>query len=406
MKYDVVVIGAGIQGAGVAQAAAAAGYSVLVLEQMAPAAGTSSKSSKLIHGGLRYLESAQFGLVRESLHERALLLKLAPDLVKLEPLHIPIYGNSSRNALTIRTGLSLYALLAGLDKDALFKQLPRHAWGGLAGLKQGNLKAVFRYYEAQTDDAALTRAVLYSAMQLGAELEMPARFIGAQRNAQCCRVDYESARGQQTASCRVLINCAGPWALNVLERIKPNRPLPAIELVQGSHLLLPPLLDQYFYLEAPQDKRAVFVLPWKGQLMVGTTEKIHQGAPEQSACSTEERDYLLAILQHYFPTLQVPRNQIDTFAGLRVLPKSDKSAFSRPRDVLFDVDDERQPRVLSVMGGKLTTYRTTAQMALARLKGSLPTKEGRADTARLPLTPVDEVVITGVTSNLLKAGTC
>ena len=125
MKYDIVVIGAGIQGAGVAQAAAAAGYSVLVVEQTAPAAGTSSKSSKLIHGGLRYLESGQFGLVRESLHERALLLKLAPELVKLRPLHIPIYEESTRSALTIRAGLSLYAVLAGLNKASLFTQLPK-----------------------------------------------------------------------------------------------------------------------------------------------------------------------------------------------------------------------------------------------------------------------------------------
>src|SRR6478609_4072611 len=123
MKYDFVVIGAGIQGAGVAQAAAAAGYSVLVLEKSAPAAGTSSKSSKLIHGGLRYLETGQFGLVRESLQERALLLRLSPDLVKLQPLHIPIYKNSTRRALTIRAGLSLYAVLAGLDENSLFRQL-------------------------------------------------------------------------------------------------------------------------------------------------------------------------------------------------------------------------------------------------------------------------------------------
>jgi len=404
MKYDVVVIGAGIQGAGVAQAAAAAGYSVLVLEQTAPAAGTSSKSSKLIHGGLRYLETAQFNLVRESLHERALLLKLAPELVRLEPLHIPVYNTSLRSPLKIRAGLSLYAFLAGLDRNALFKQLPSSQWDELVGLNKQNLKAVFRYNEAQTDDAALTRAVLHSAMNLGAQLEMPARFIGAQRNSQCCRVDYETRSGQQTASCRVVVNCAGPWALNVLERIKPSRSLPSIELVQGSHILLPPLLDQYFYLEAPSDKRAVFVLPWKGRLMVGTTEKIHKAAPEESACSQEERDYLLATLQHYFPSLAIPGDQIDSFAGLRVLPKSDQVAFSRPREVLFDVDDEHQPRVLSVMGGKLTTYRATAQMALARLKGSLPTKEKKADTSRLPLTPVDESDIVSTNIELLKTG--
>ncbi len=125
MKYDLVVIGAGVQGAGVAQAAAAAGYTVLVLEQSSPAAGTSSKSSKLIHGGLRYLESGQFGLVRESLRERAILLRLAPDLVKLQSLHIPVYKNAKRSSITIRAGLSLYSLLSGFDSNAMFRSLPK-----------------------------------------------------------------------------------------------------------------------------------------------------------------------------------------------------------------------------------------------------------------------------------------
>jgi glycerol-3-phosphate dehydrogenase len=389
MKYDTVVIGAGIQGAGVAQAAAAAGYSVLVVEQTAPAAGTSSKSSKLIHGGLRYLETAQFGLVRESLRERALLLRLAPELVKLRPLHIPIYDDSTRSPLTIRAGLSLYSLLAGLNKDSLFAQLGRDQWPALAGLRQENLKAVFRYYEAQTDDAGLTRSVLQSAVILGADLLMPARFIGAERNGQCCKVEIETDKGHESISCRVLVNCAGPWAGEVLSRVAPALISPAIELVQGSHLLLPPLLDQYFYLEAPQDKRAVFVLPWEGRLLVGTTERAFTGAPERSVCSPEERDYLLATLRHYFPKLALPAaGEVETFAGLRVLPKSDKNAFSRPREVMFAVDNEAQPRVLSVMGGKLTTYRATAQAALERLAPSLPTKERRADTALVSLIPV------------------
>ncbi|WP_331347051.1 glycerol-3-phosphate dehydrogenase/oxidase [Cellvibrio sp. UBA7661] len=388
MKYDIVVIGAGIQGAGVAQAAAAAGYSVLVVEQTAPAAGTSSKSSKLIHGGLRYLESGQFGLVHESLRERTLLLKLAPELVKLQPLHIPIYENSSRSALTIRAGLSLYALLAGLNSNSLFRQLSRKEWQGLEGLRQDNLKAVFRYQEAQTDDAALTRAVLQSAIVLGADVMMPAKFLGAERNGQCCKVDVEGASGIQSISCRVLVNCAGPWVNQVLAKVTPALPLPAIELVQGSHLLLPPLLDQYFYVEAPQDKRAVFVLPWEGKLMVGTTEKVHQGAPEQAACSEDEKRYLVATLSHYFPHLSIP-TEVESFAGLRVLPKSDKTAFSRPREVMFSVDDEAKPRVLSIMGGKLTTYRATAAAAMARLMPSLPTKERRADTELITLIPLD-----------------
>ncbi len=388
MKYDLVVIGAGIQGAGVAQAAAAAGYSVLVVEKTAPAAGTSSKSSKLIHGGLRYLESAQFGLVHESLHERALLLRLAPELVKLKPLHIPVYEDSTRSPLTIRAGLSLYAFLAGLNKDSLFRQLPKEQWSGLDGLRQDNLKAVFRYYEAQTDDAALTRAVLQSAVLLGADLMMPARFISAERNGQCCKVEIETGNKHESVSCRALVNCAGPWVQEVLAKVTPALPSPGVELVQGSHLLLPPLLDQYFYLEAPSDKRAVFVLPWEGQLLVGTTEKVHQGAPEKAICSGEEREYLLATLRHYFPNLAIPEGQVETFAGLRVLPKSEKQAFSRPREVMFAVDNEAHPRVLSVMGGKLTTYRATAEQALQRLMPSLPTKERRADTALVSLLPV------------------
>lgn len=388
MKYDIVVIGAGIQGAGVAQAAAAAGYSVLVVEQTAPAAGTSSKSSKLIHGGLRYLESAQFGLVRESLRERALLLRLAPELVKLRPLHIPVYQDSKRSALTIRTGLSLYSMLAGLDKESRFSQLPRKEWETLTGLRQNNLHAVFRYYEAQTDDAALTRSVLQSAVVLGADLLMPARFVGAERSGQCCKVEVETQSGTESISCRVMVNCAGPWASEVLARITPALTSPSIELVQGSHLLLPPLLDQYFYLEAPQDKRAVFVLPWEGRLMIGTTEKVFVGAPEKVICSAEERDYLLNIVRHYFPQLVIPEGEVESFAGLRVLPTSNKKVFARPREVMFAVDDELRPRVLSVMGGKLTTYRATALAALARLESSLPTKERRADTALVSLIPV------------------
>ena len=389
MKYDLVVIGAGIQGAGVAQAAAAAGYTVLVLEQSTPAAGTSSKSSKLIHGGLRYLESAQFGLVRESLHERALLLKLAPELVKLQPLHIPVYKDSKRSPLTIRAGLSLYSMLSGCDSNAYFRSLPRSQWGELEGLKQDDLQAVFRYQEAQTDDAALTRAVLHSAMELGADCEIPGHFVRAHVNSASCMVEYESEYGFKTASCRVLINCAGPWTSDVISRIEPDMYLPKVDLVKGSHLLLPPLLKDYFYLEAPQDKRAVFVLPWQGKLMVGTTEKMHYGAPEDAQCSLEERDYLLQVLLHYFPHLSIDMNQVDSFAGLRVLPRSDLNAFSRPREVLFEVDNEACPRVLSVMGGKLTTYRSTALQALAKIKKSLPVKERIADTSRIPLSPVN-----------------
>lgn len=385
MQYDLVVVGAGIQGVGVAQAAAAAGYSVLVVEQHGVASATSSKSSKLIHGGLRYLESGQIGLVRESLRERAILLKNAPSLVKLEPLHIPVYQHSSRASWKIRTGLSLYALLGGLGEANRFSSLAPEQWQQLSGLKQQGLKAVYQYYEAQTDDAALTRAVLASAVSLGAETAIPARFIAAERRAGSCVVHLESQGAQHSVETRALINCGGPWANQVISGVQPAMATSPVELVQGSHLLLPPLLKQYFYLESPSDRRAIFVLPWQGQLLVGTTETPHHEAPELSHCLASEQAYLLETLAFYFPDIDVAAVPVNSFAGLRVLPRSDKAAFSRSREVLISVDDELRPLVLSVMGGKLTTYRATALLVMRRLKGVLPRRTAQADTASLPL---------------------
>lgn len=385
MHYDLVVVGAGIQGAGVAQAAAAAGYSVLVIEQDGIAAATSSKSSKLIHGGLRYLESGQLGLVRESLRERAILLKIAPDLVRLQPLHIPVYEHSTRPSWKIRLGLSLYALLGGLRQANRFSSLPAEQWRELSGLKQEGLTAVYQYYEAQTDDAALTRAVLASAVSLGAETLIPARFVAAERRAGSCLVHIENQGVQQTLEARALINCAGPWANQVINGVQPAMSTSPVELVQGSHLLLPPLLKQYFYLESPSDQRAIFVLPWQGQLLVGTTETPHHQAPELSHCLASEQAYLLETLAFYFPGLDLTSVPVNSFAGLRVLPRSEKSAFSRSREVLISVDDEQRPMVLSVMGGKLTTYRATALQVMKRLNGVLPRRTPKANTASLPL---------------------
>ncbi|HKQ30418.1 MAG TPA: FAD-dependent oxidoreductase, partial [Burkholderiales bacterium] len=148
--YDIVVIGGGIHGAGVAQAAAAAGYSVLALEKTALAAGTSSRSSKLIHGGLRYLESGRLRMVRESLHERAVLLRIAPELVRLVPFYLPIYPDTRRRPWQIAAGLSLYALLGGLARDNRFVRVPRAEWDDLEGLDMHRLQCVFRYYDGQT----------------------------------------------------------------------------------------------------------------------------------------------------------------------------------------------------------------------------------------------------------------
>lgn len=388
MTYDLVIVGGGIQGVGVAQAAAAAGHSVLLLEQRGIGTGTSQKSSKLIHGGLRYLETAQFSLVRESLRERALLLELAPELVKRVNMHIPVYRSSTRSPAKIGVGLWLYRALSGFGEDSEFSRVHRSSWAELDGLRTDNLLAVYRYMEAQTDDQALTEAVWQSAEALGAELVLPAEFKGAECHASGCEVRYQQNGKELSVGARALVNCAGPWGADLLKYIQPTLPVPAVELVQGSHLLLPNRLQHHFYLEAPDDQRAVFALPWQGQLLLGTTETVYRGAPEAAECLPEEREYLLRILSHYFPDYVVEPNEVTSFTGLRVLPSSKGSAFERSREVLFYADDEEQPRILSVLGGKLTTYRATALEVMSRLGPSLPARRPVADTARIHLSPL------------------
>ena len=397
LDCDLVVVGAGIHGAGVAQAAAAAGYSVTVLEARAPAAGTSSRSSKLVHGGLRYLESGQFRLVHESLRERHILLGIAPHLVRLVPFHIPLYAHSRRRPWQVRAGLSLYALLGGLRRENLFSAVPRAHWERLDGLRCEGLRAVFRYHDAQTDDAALTRAVLASAESLGARLLCPAELVAARADAQAVTAEFAGAAGSGRLRCRALVNAAGPWANAVQARIAPGVPGPAVELVQGAHLVLDrPAPSAVYYVEAA-DGRAVFVMPWRGCTLVGTTETPFHGDPGNVEPLARELDYLEAVHDAHFPSAGGRR--LSAFAGLRVLPAGGREVFHRRRETLFH-QDPRVPRVLGLYGGKLTTYRATAARALARLRRWLPPPRPVADTATLRLPPAGDggpVPDTGVT---------
>ncbi|MGH8231829.1 MAG: glycerol-3-phosphate dehydrogenase/oxidase, partial [Steroidobacteraceae bacterium] len=361
---DVAVIGAGIHGAGMAQAAAAAGHSVLVLEQTGIAAGTSSRSSKLIHGGLRYLETGQFHLVRESLHERATLLRLAPDLVQLQPFYIPVYAHTRRRPWQLRTGLSLYALLAGLGAEARFHSVPAQRWDILDGLERRGLERVYCYHDAQTDDRALTGAVLRSAQSLGARVLCPAQFIGATLRAAAVDLRYLVEGSERQCRARVLINAAGPWADSLARQIAPPMPVPSLQRVQGAHIVLEGQLQRgIYYVESPRDGRAVFVMPWQGRLLVGTTETRFRGDPGQVHPSHAERHYLLGVLKHYFPAWRTATlaDIADSFAGLRLLPGGPGHAFHRSRETLLVADRTAQPRVLSIYGGKLTTYRAVAQ---------------------------------------------
>lgn len=384
-EYDVVVIGAGIHGAGVAQAAAAAGYSVRVLEKNNIGTGTSSKSSKLIHGGLRYLESYQFSLVRKSLKERAVLCRIAPSLVKLQPFYIPVYNTTTRRPLHIRLGLILYAILGGLHKDNLFKRIRRKKVATLDGLTKTELQHVYQYHDGQTNDKQLTQAVMHSAQQLGAELTCPAELKSISKTNNGYGLSYTEQGNEKELQAKVVINAAGPWVNEVHQLVSSDVSSLEVDLVQGTHIILnTPAPSGIYYLEA-FDQRAVFVMPYEVdgvmRTMVGTTEKLYQGKADDVKATTDEIDYLLTLYKSYFPE-NVNVKVLEQFAGLRVLPKNDGSMFSRPRDTILHW---AMPGFLTLYGGKLTAYRSTSELVIQKIKPVLGKRKRIAYTDQLYL---------------------
>ena len=389
-RVDVVVVGGGIHGVGVAQAVAGAGHSVLLLEKKKLAAGTSSRSSKLIHGGLRYLESGQFHLVRESLRERRILLSIAPELVELKPFFMPLYRTTRRQPWQLRLGLSIYALLGGLGPESRFASVPKSEWDSLDGLQTRGLRTVLRYFDAQTDDLALTRAVMRSAEYLGAERASPAELFAAEVRADSVIAQYTHDGAPQECEAQVLVNAAGPWVKRVMDRITPRIESPSIELVQGSHILVRDTVRQgIYYVESPRDGRAIFVMPWRSNMLVGTTETRFRGDPDGVQPLAAEKHYLVNVLRHYFPrhAQLTVGDLLDSFAGVRVLPAGRGHAFHRSRETLLICDRDDHPRVVGIYGGKLTGYRATAEQVVQRISGSLPTRKPRGDTRTLRLTP-------------------
>ena len=393
-NFDIVVIGGGIHGAGVAQAAVAAGYSVKVLEQYPQLAmGTSSRSSKLIHGGLRYLETAQFSLVRECLNERDTLLSNAPQLVQLKPFYIPLYHSSQRGPSAVKIGLSLYALLGGMRESTRFRILKPRSWNQFDGLRSEGLRVVFEYRDAQTDDAALTRAVMQSAVNLGAELLLSATTYRIELTENGSTVHYHHNGGNHACQASVTVNATGPWSNKVLQCVAPPQSPASYDLVQGTHIVVQgEQRTGIFYVEAPQDRRAVFIMPWKGNTLVGTTERSYADAPDEVTPSNDEIEYLLETLSYYFPFYNYTYGDIlEAFAGVRVLPKGNSKISSRARETTLITDRTFRPRLISILGGKLTAYRATAEKVLGKIATNLPARTAIADTRTLLLTPVEVI---------------
>jgi glycerol-3-phosphate dehydrogenase len=353
-SFDLCVIGAGIHGVGVAQAAAVNGLSVLLIERHQEAAmETSRSSSKLIHGGLRYLETAQFKLVYECLGEQQVLQKIAPHLVKLQPFYIPVYRQSMRSTWWIYLGLLCYRLLTGWRSDHPVVRVPSHEWSNF-GIQQHNLRGLFGYFDAQTDDRLLTLAVLSSAQKLGAEVFFNCKIDQCGRQGSGYALHLSNGKKVFAKS---IANAGGPWANEVAQKI--DESVVPFDWVQGTHIVLDqPSFKGCFYVEAPSDGRAVFILPWKGLTLVGTTELL---LTQPNAKPTEsEIDYLLGAYNHHFPNFVKNKSNIcEVFCGVRVLPKGTEKTTGRPRETLLVRNF--QGNYVGIYGGKLTSYRLTAE---------------------------------------------
>lgn len=365
---EAIVIGAGIQGAGVTQALAACGYQVRLVEQADhPAAETSANSSKLIHGGLRYLETAQFSLVRECLKERATLCKIAPHLVHLSPFYIPVYQGQSRSAPWITAGLSLYCLLGGgpFKKHKLDKAQS-------LGIEGAGLTHLFEYQDAQTDDAALTRAVVASAKSLGALVSLGEKIINIEQNEHGFQLHSHSGK---VFSAPCVVNATGAY-INEVARLCTDLPQIPIELVQGTHLVLDyPAPEGCIYTASNDDGRPVFLLPWRGKLMVGTTELSLGCNPYAKGMTYQERAYLMRSAKHCLPALRQQEIAVtETYCGIRVLPSGQKKANKKVRDTQLISTLKTHHQYLAIYGGKLTAYRATAEKVVKTLMPFLPKK--------------------------------
>ena len=358
VRYDVIIIGAGINGAGIARDAAMRGLKVLLIDKGEPGCATTSASTRLIHGGLRYLEHFEFGLVRESLREREILLRIAPDLVRPLAITIPIYKQSKRGRLTIRAGMVLYDLLSW------GKSLPRHRMFSRAetlerwpGLNPDGLVGSALYYDAQVEfPDRLVLANVMSARECGAEVLTHTRVTNLTvTDGKVSGVEF--AEGQ-FAEADVVINAAGPWIDLVLEHAPVQSPK-LIGGTKGSHIIVPVFPGapaNAIYLEARSDGRPIFIIPWNGSYLIGTTDVRFEGDPDEVRCEPWEIDYLLSETNLALPAARLTRDSIlQTYSGVRPLPNqsSTRRHFIREHPQL--------PNLLSIVGGKLTTYRSLAE---------------------------------------------
>ncbi|MBN1610051.1 MAG: glycerol-3-phosphate dehydrogenase/oxidase [Polyangiaceae bacterium] len=363
---DLAILGGGINGAGLARLAAAQGWSVVLFEKGDYASGTSGKSTKLVHGGLRYLEHGHVGLVYESLRERAALLGTAPHLTRPLGFLLPSYRGDPRPAWKLHAGLVLYDLLAGSRNQNRHTWLSATATRALAPeLREDGRLGCGLYFDAQVNDARLVLEDVLCAERHGATCLNYCPVVAIdERRPSGVSVTYRRLASGETGSvdARCLAIAAGPWTDRVSSGLL-GRTSRLLRTTRGTHLVLPRLLDRHAVLAtSPLDGRVFFVIPWMTQTLVGTTDIDDTGNPDDTRPAEEEIAYLLEGVSHYFPGTRLSRDSVvAAFSGLRPLVRADAqhaSSVSR-EDRVF-----REGSIVTLVGGKLTTYRVMARKAL------------------------------------------
>lgn len=388
-SFDVLIIGGGIFGAGIARDAALRGLRVALIDKADFASGTSSCSSKLIHGGFRYLEQYSFGLVAEACRERRILLQIAPHLVRPLPFILPVYENSPRPLWKIRLGMAAYDLLA------LYRNLARHRFISAPqthlqepALSTNGLRGAIEFYDCQEDDARFCLENIFHAADLGAVCANYCQvesFITKGEQLIAARVRDRLANTAFEIAARVFINAAGPWVTQIANLVPDDGTQVALSPTKGVHLVLPRLTgDHAIAFQSRQDGRILFALPWGDTTLVGTTDTNFAGNPDDLRAEPADIDYLLTEIRALMPARSVnPSDIITTFTGVRALPKADATRPSaRSRECRL-VPQGRN--FFSIIGGKYTTYRSIAAQALNLTYRLLHQKPTPCQTAITPL---------------------
>ena len=382
--YDLVVIGGGINGVGIARDAAGRGLRVLLAEQGDLGGATSSASTKLIHGGLRYLEQFEFRLVAEALAEREVLLRVAPHLVSPLEFVLP-HEPHLRPRWMIRAGLFLYDRLGGRTSLARSRSVRLAPQGYGAGLKP-DFTHGFAYSDCWVDDARLVVLNARGAAEKGARILPRTRCVAGRRDGGLWRLTLRDASATFEVPARVVVNAAGPWVRSVLDRELRIRTPGAIRLIKGSHIVVPRLHDRaHAYILQNPDKRVVFMIPYEERFTeIGTTDVVVADPDEPARISRDETAYLCAAASRYALRPVTPGDIAWTWSGVRPLyddGSAEPSEVTRDYHLVVDADG---PPLLSVFGGKLTTYRKLAEAALERLERWFPDRRRWTATASLP----------------------